>query len=267
MHPYARFVWKSSALGHSEVSTSELMEPSHIPSYLQEFCYFNGPELAQTKAGAGGHFSATGAASGAKEMRVPPLEPLCHSSEHIEDGHSVIIRQELNSKWRACNVQGVVPSQEKDYKKSACDRERTRMRDMNRAFDLLREKLPPCKPPGKRLSKIESLRMAIRYIRHLQSLVMEPEEGNGDYADREPIYKEPPYTWRSRGNLYEHSFRHQNHQEHSICDEFSGQTYVYSDAYYEDAQRSLVWTNPYRRQHLHGSKECIQDVTYDRTKY
>merc|ERR1719342_1719071 len=54
---------------------------------------------------------------------------------------------------------------------------------MNKSFEQLmncstqlRERLPFLKPPGKRLSKIESLRLAIKYIKHLKYLLSFPPD-------------------------------------------------------------------------------------------
>ena len=47
------------------------------------------------------------------------------------------------------------------------------MKDSNKSFAQLRARLPLIKPAGKRMSKIESLRMAIKYIKHLKYLLRE----------------------------------------------------------------------------------------------
>ncbi len=81
------------------------------------------------------------------------------------------------------------------------------MRDMNRAFDALRSRLPYAKPPGKKLSKIESLKLAIKHILYLQSLLEYPPSQTSNFN--------PQITIGGRGGYYFPSAIRPQHYEPS----------------------------------------------------
>ncbi|XP_022786173.1 achaete-scute homolog 3-like [Stylophora pistillata] len=66
------------------------------------------------------------------------------------------------------------------------ERERIRVRHVNEGYARLREHLPD-EPTDKRMSKVETLRAAIRYIKHLESLldVGKDEKQDKNAADTE----------------------------------------------------------------------------------
>lgn len=66
---------------------------------------------------------------------------------------------------------------------SANERERARMRVLSKAFVRLKTSLPWV-PPDTKLSKLDTLRLASRYIAHLRRLLTVGDEINADEAER-----------------------------------------------------------------------------------
>lgn len=64
------------------------------------------------------------------------------------------------------------------------ERERNRVKHINSSFAVLRQKLPSSSGKKRKLSKVDTLRGAIDYIRHLQKLLNKTE---GRHDDDEEI--------------------------------------------------------------------------------
>lgn len=92
------------------------------------------------------------------------------------------------------------PETQNRHRQAANNRERRRMQSINKAFDCLRHRIPTL-PYEKRLSKVDTLKLAIGYIHFLQELLINNEApcpsrstdgGSGRATGGRPLPVEPP---------------------------------------------------------------------------
>ena len=79
------------------------------------------------------------------------------------------------------------------------ERERERVRCVNEGYARLRERLP-MNSKEKRISKVETLRAAIRYIQHLQSVLAAEKKTNRRYDDATGVRPEREDDRSSEGS-------------------------------------------------------------------
>ncbi|XP_048112099.1 uncharacterized protein LOC125302822 [Alosa alosa] len=116
-------------------------------------------------------FSPPGSATAAHSAQSPSPSPVTTSSSSCEEsgcsGNGA--GQRSKRKLRSRN-----PSRQRQ---SASEKEKLRMRDLTKALHHLRTYLPPSvAPAGQTLTKIQTLRLAIRYIAHLSAQLGTREE-------------------------------------------------------------------------------------------
>ncbi|XP_075432368.1 uncharacterized protein LOC142469325 [Ascaphus truei] len=87
-------------------------------------------------------------------------------TEMLKSGPKLLSAKQSHMSTRVCN-----------QRQSASEREKMRMRSLSKALQNLRRYLPPgVAPVGKNLTKIETLRLTIRYISHLSEVLGLDEE-------------------------------------------------------------------------------------------
>uniref|UniRef100_H3BFW7 BHLH domain-containing protein n=1 Tax=Latimeria chalumnae TaxID=7897 RepID=H3BFW7_LATCH len=102
----------------------------------------------------------------------PPYLPCASSQEVYSDVFRVQSLAEASEQRRKTRSRYLSRKRQ-----SASEREKLRMRNLSQAVHNLRTYLPPSvAPAGQNLTKIETLRLAIRYISHLSELLGVSEE-------------------------------------------------------------------------------------------
>lgn len=91
-------------------------------------------------------------------------------------------------------------SQQAQQRQAANLRERRRMQSINEAFEGLRSHIPTL-PYEKRLSKVDTLKLAISYITFLGDMVRKDKNGNDVNVNGMPrqTHREPPKKILLRG--------------------------------------------------------------------
>nr|XP_005300800.2 mesoderm posterior protein 1-like [Chrysemys picta bellii] len=114
---------------------------------------------------------------------LSPLYPLCPAPQEPCSSCSAAPSLVLTPRRRAglCPAYGSRKGSRGraggEQRQSASEREKLRMRNLSKALHTLRRYLPPSvAPAGQSLTKIETLRLAIRYISHLSELLGLNEE-------------------------------------------------------------------------------------------
>ncbi|KHJ80435.1 Helix-loop-helix DNA-binding domain protein [Oesophagostomum dentatum] len=125
---------------------------------------------------------------------LPPSYSYCQQSPCYSDGDDRIYkkkRTEITGKQRV----------------AANERERKRMNSINRGFEHLRQRLPTM-PQDKKLSKVDTLKGAIQYIRELQAL-LEQELPNNPTGEHKLLINNTPegdafymVSWRRTPEKY-----------------------------------------------------------------
>ncbi|XP_036391421.1 mesoderm posterior protein 2-like [Megalops cyprinoides] len=136
--------------------------------------------LEQASGGSdAGYYSGTGSLSPASSIDSlcfsPPLLPWGAADAAVLSDPAVQLR-----KVPSCPARGARRSRSKypgKKRQNASEREKLRMRDLTKALHRLRTYLPPSlAPAGQTLTKIETLRLTIRYIAHLSAQLQLAEE-------------------------------------------------------------------------------------------